>query len=57
MDSILASSTDGVLNIDRADAARNGETGERYGKRLLSSSSVFDLTTLQYPVLLRWNIF
>lgn len=30
MDSILASYTDGVLNIDRADAGRNGET---WGKR------------------------
>ncbi len=28
MDSILVSYTDGVLNIDRADAGRKGERGE-----------------------------
>lgn len=39
MDSILASYTDGVLNIDRADAGRNGER-ESERETLLSASFV-----------------
>lgn len=46
MDSILASYTDGVLNIDRADARRAGERQ----RETPFCFFCFDLITVHHPV-------